>query len=75
MEAAMCEMEMLREQDRQLHDLCQPLTTLQCQLELAQMTGDPESLKAAVDGGVDEALRMFAVIAQMREILEKVLGG
>jgi len=67
--------EILREMDRELHDLCQPLTTLQCRLELAQMIGDAASLKEAVDGGVEETLRIFAAVARMRETLHRALGG
>jgi glucose-6-phosphate-specific signal transduction histidine kinase len=68
----------LSELDRELHDLCQPLTVLQCQLELAQMMGDPKSLKEAVDAGVVESQRIVASVARMREMLEwkdEVLGG
>jgi len=70
MEAAMRE-GMLRDLDRELHNLCQPLTTLQGRLELAQMMGDPASLKEAVDSGVVEAQRMAAAVGRMRERLER----
>jgi len=61
--------EMLGDLDRELHDLCQPLTALQCRLELAQMMGDAVSLKEAVDEAVDDIQRIFAGIAQMRKRL------
>ncbi len=53
--------------ERELHDLCQPLTALQCRLELGKMIGDREALLEAVDGAMQETERMFAAIAQMRE--------
>ncbi len=68
----------LSELDRELHDLCQPLTTLQGRLELAQMMGDPESLKEAVDAGLVEAQRLAAAVTRMRGMLEReneVPGG
>jgi hypothetical protein len=54
---------------RDLHDLCQPLTALQCRLEVAQLVGDRASLREAVDGGLEETQRIFAVVARMRSCL------
>lgn len=53
----------------ELHDLCQPLTALQCRLELAAMLGHPEALEEAVKGGLEETRRMFHIIAHMRQRL------
>jgi hypothetical protein len=61
--------------DRELHDLCQPLTALQCRLELGQMIGDYDALAEAVEGAMLETERMFAAIAQMRERLTKETGA
>ena len=61
---------MLRDLDRELHDLCQPLTTLQGRLELAQLLGDPAALKEAVDSGVVEVGRISVAAGRMREMLE-----
>jgi len=61
--------EILHEIEQDLHDLCQPLTSLQCRLELAQMIGDPESLKEAVALGLEDTRRLFAGVAAMRERL------
>ena len=52
-----------------LHDLCQPLTALQCRLEIGRMLGHDVALKEAVDGGLEETQRLFNVIARMREWL------
>ena len=41
-----------------VHDLCQPLTTLQCRLELATLTCTPESYREAVEDGLAECRRM-----------------
>jgi len=62
---------MLSELDRELHDLCQPLTTLQCRLEMAQMMGDLEPLKEAVDASVVEAHRIVDAVTRMRAMLER----
>lgn len=70
--------EIFRDLDLELHDLCQPLTTLQGRLELAQIMGDEASMKEAVDSAVVEAQRIVAAVARMRERLEReerTLGG
>jgi hypothetical protein len=55
--------------EKDLHDLCQPLTTLQCRLEYAQMLDDEVSLREAVEGGLMECQRMMASIEVMRSRL------
>ncbi len=62
---------LLHELERELHDMCQPLTTLQCRLELGRVCGDPAALLDAVDGGLIETERLFARIREMRELLTK----
>lgn len=59
----------LREIDLELHNLCQPLTALQCRLELARLVGTLEAFRSAVDGGLEETGRIFEVTAHMRERL------
>jgi hypothetical protein len=56
----------------ELHDLCQPLTALQCRLELARMLGHTEALEEAVHGGLEETRRMFEIIAHMRQRLQEI---
>ena len=56
----------VREMSEKLHDLCQPLTALQCRLEMAKMQGDPTHLLETVDDSLIETARMFAAIAEMR---------
>lgn len=52
-----------------LHDLCQPLTTLQCCMEIAEMEGTDEAYRGAVRLGLAECERMVEVLGRMREIL------
>lgn len=59
--------------DRELHDLCQPLTTASCHLELGQMMGDAESLKSAVDGALVECRRTYDYVRRMRERIAETL--
>jgi hypothetical protein len=65
---------MVVEIERELHDLCQPLTTLQCQLELGQMCGDEASLMEAVEGALLETTKVFRGIGLMRERLMHEMG-
>jgi hypothetical protein len=57
---------------RALHDLCQPLTTLQCRLEIAGMTGTNEAYREAVDMGLAECVRLMQSVDSMREIVRSV---
>ena len=53
----------------ELHDLCQPLTALQCRLEIGRMLGQTASLEETLSGALEETRRMFEVIARMRQRL------
>jgi hypothetical protein len=59
----------LEQSHLELHDLCQPLTALQCRLDMGKMLGHPEALEEAVKGGLEETRRMFQIINQMRQRL------
>jgi signal transduction histidine kinase len=59
----------MRQMDRALHDLCQPLTTLRCRLELAGLTGTPESYREAVSRGVTECEKLVKAVDSMQEIV------
>jgi signal transduction histidine kinase len=53
-----------------LHELCQPLTALQCRLEMGIIHGgQPELLRETVQDSLIETSRLFAAIAAMRERL------
>ena len=54
-----------------LHDLCQPLTVLQCKLELGLLKGGEEATHAAVVDGLHECKRMNAVVKTMRELVQR----
>lgn len=62
----------LEQSHLELHDLCQPLTALQCRLEMGRMLGQPEALEEAVKGGLEETRRMFHIIAHMRQRLLEI---
>jgi hypothetical protein len=62
----------LEESHGELHDLCQPLTALQCRLEMGKMLGHAEALEEAVNGGLEETRRMFEVVAFMRQRLLRI---
>jgi hypothetical protein len=51
---------------RALHDLCQPLTTLQCRLELAGVLGTAAAYREAVEHGLDECGRLIDAVESMR---------
>jgi hypothetical protein len=59
----------LERRHEELHDLCQPLTALQCRLEIGRMQGNPSAMAEAVDGGLEETRRIFAVIMRIRQRL------
>jgi C4-dicarboxylate-specific signal transduction histidine kinase len=61
----------LQQMFEDLHDLCQPLTALQCRLEVGRMLGHESALQEAVNGSLTETRRMFEVIAQMRQHLHR----
>lgn len=59
----------LEQRHAELHDLCQPLTALQCRLEMGRMQNHENALVEAVDGSLEETRRMFEVIARIRQRL------
>ncbi len=65
---------LLRAMESELHGLCQPLTTLQCRLELGQMCADEASLMEAVEGALVETAKLFQGIGAMRERLLREMG-
>lgn len=55
-----------------LHDLCQPLTTLQCRLELAELVDTEAGYREAVTLGLAECARLTDCVTQMRELLRRL---
>ncbi len=56
-----------------LHDMCQPLTALQCRLEIGQMFGTPEAYREAVTDALRESERLLLAVTAMRELIQKTL--
>jgi signal transduction histidine kinase len=54
-----------------LHDLCQPLTTLQCRLEMASLTNTIEAYHEAAEAGMAECGRLAESVELMRAILHR----
>jgi len=54
-----------------LHDLCQPLTTLQCRLEMATLTDSMEAYREAAETGMAECRRLTGAVHLMRTILQE----
>ncbi len=50
-----------------LHELCQPLTTLQCRLEMAELVHTPDAYRDAVEAGLTECARLAVAVASMRD--------
>ena len=63
---------MLKQMGTILHDLCQPMTTLQCRLELASIIDTPEDHRDAVALGLVECARMSVHIHALREVLRRL---
>lgn len=57
---------------RAMHDLCQPLTTLQFRLEMAKVLGTPEAYREAVDLGLTDCACLMDAAFSMRKIVEKL---
>lgn len=63
--------QLLHRLHHELHDLCQPLTALQCRLEVGRLQGDEAAMQEALTGGLEEAGRLFEVVARMRNTLQQ----
>lgn len=61
--------------EQALHDLCQPLTVLQCKLELSLLDGGDEAVYAAVRDGLHECRRLNATVMTMRDLVRTKLDG
>ena len=61
----------MKQLSAELHELCQPLTTLQCTLEMAALTDTQEAYREAMETGLAECRRLVASVESMREILQE----
>lgn len=53
-----------------LHELCQPLTVLQCRLAMGELIGSPEAMREAIAEALVECTRVNLAVSLMREMLE-----
>ena len=53
---------------QELHDFAQPVTGLQCRLEIGRMLGDRASLLETVDGALEDLGRITAAISRLRDL-------
>jgi signal transduction histidine kinase len=71
----LAEREFCAEQRKQLsdalHDLCQPLTTLQCRLEMAILSDSVADYREATEAGLTECRRIVQLVESMRAILQE----
>jgi signal transduction histidine kinase len=58
-----------------LHEMCQPLTTLQCTLEMAALNDTLEEYREAMETGLTECRRMVESVESMREVLHEAKRG
>ena len=56
-----------------LHDLCQPLTVLQCRLAMGELIGTPDATREAIGEALVECARVNLGIGLMREMLQHSL--
>jgi signal transduction histidine kinase len=63
----------MKQLSAELHELCQPLTTLQCTLEMAALTDTQEAYREAMETGLAECRRLVASVESMREILHETM--
>lgn len=63
----------MREIAASLHDLCQPLTALQCRLEIGQMFGTAEAYEEAISEALNESERLLVAVSAMRELVRRSL--
>lgn len=59
----------------QMHDIAQPLASLQCRLEIGKLMGDGTSLAEAVEGGLEDVFRLIAAFSRMRDVLNSCKEG
>jgi signal transduction histidine kinase len=65
----------LKRLPKALHDLCQPLTTLQCRLEMASVLGTDAAYREAVELGLGECSRLLDAVESMRELVRAAAQG
>ncbi|MDQ2835559.1 MAG: hypothetical protein M3Y50_17815 [Acidobacteriota bacterium] len=59
--------------DVALHDICQPLTVLQCRLAMGELIGEPDSMREAIREALKECARLNVTVEKMRKTLEQMV--
>jgi hypothetical protein len=59
--------------DDALHELCQPLTVLQCRLAMGELIGAPDAMRSAIAEALVECTRVNLAVRLMREMLQHEL--
>lgn len=59
--------------DDALHELCQPLTVLQCRLAMGELIGDQDAMRDAIAEALVECTRINLTVGLMREMLQHEL--
>lgn len=59
--------------DDALHELCQPLTVLQCRLAMGELIGDQDAMRSAIAEALVECTRINLAVGLMREMLQHEL--
>jgi len=67
--------ELMQGMEQILHDLSQPLTVLQCRLELGLLRGGERAISDAVIEGLKECKRLNEAVHAMRELCERGTNG
>jgi hypothetical protein len=67
------ETDLIERMDVALHNLCQPLTVLQCRLAMGEMIGEPDAMREAIREGLQECARMNRTVGTMRAMLQQVM--
>ncbi len=58
--------------DVALHNLCQPLTVLQCRLALGELIDEPDAMREAIREALQECVRLNQTVGTMRTMLQEV---
>ncbi len=53
----------------ELHDLCQPLTALQCRLEISRIAERGDRFEEVIEDALQQTRRIFTVVERMRSRL------
>jgi signal transduction histidine kinase len=65
--------EIIKAIGRAVHDMCQPLTALQCRLELGEMLATEDARQEAIRDALVECGRLTASVQQMRSLVSSAL--